>query len=86
MNPRKFSQPYRVTNGKKFRLADFDPADIDGFKPGKNFAARLAAATHELRKWQDKLYAQNRWALLLIFQAMDAAGKDGTIKHVMSGV
>ena len=86
MNPCKFSKPYLITNGKKFRLKDFNPADIDGFKPGKKLAEHIANGTHELRKWQDKLYAQNQWALLLIFQAMDAAGKDGTIKHVMSGV
>ncbi|MDR2462396.1 MAG: polyphosphate kinase 2 family protein [Verrucomicrobiales bacterium] len=86
MNPRKFSKPYRVTDGKKFKLADFDPADTDGFKASGNLDEHVAKGTRELRKWQDKLYAQNRWSLLLIFQAMDAAGKDGTIKHVMSGV
>ena len=86
MKPHKLCRPYRVTDGKKFRLKDFDPSDISGVKPGKKLAEHIAKGTHELQKWQDKLYAQNRWSLLLIFQAMDAAGKDGTIKHVMSGV
>jgi PPK2 family polyphosphate:nucleotide phosphotransferase len=86
MKVHKFCKPYCITNGKKFKLKDFNPADTDGFKPGKNLDERIAQGTRELQKWQDKLYAQDRWGLLLIFQAMDAAGKDGTIKHVMSGI
>src|SRR5499433_2241508 len=84
----KLSRPFRVTNGEKFRLDDIDPEDTLGIGPeGKARAKRLlAAGTEALSKLQDMLYAQDRWAVLLIFQAMDAAGKDGTIKHVMSGV
>ena len=82
----KYSKPYRVDNGKKFRLKDFDPADtakLDSQERGQELLAKGIARMAEL---QDKLYAQDRWGLLLIFQAMDAAGKDGIIKHVMSGV
>lgn len=79
---------YRVTAGKGFKLKDFDPGDTNGF--GAEFkddaAAALAQGVEKLAELQDKLYAQDRWAVLLVFQAMDAAGKDGTIKHVMSGV
>jgi PPK2 family polyphosphate:nucleotide phosphotransferase len=79
---------YRVDNGKKFALKDFDPADTAGLpKEFKAESEQLLQRSKELlADLQDKLYAQDRWALLLIFQAMDAAGKDGTIKHVMSGV
>jgi PPK2 family polyphosphate:nucleotide phosphotransferase len=83
-----FSRPYRVTNGKNFRLKDYDPGDTQDFtsedKPRSKEA--LAMGVQVLAELQDRLYAQDRWSLLLIFQAMDAAGKDGTIKHVMSGV
>jgi len=82
----KLSKPYRVENGKKFRLKDFDPADTSGVpspKVGQELLQKGIAAMADL---QDKLYAQDRWGVLLIFQAMDAAGKDGTIKHVMSGL
>lgn len=82
----KLAKPYRVDDGKKFRLRDFDPCDT-GHLPSKEQAGvvleRGIAAMTEL---QNKLYAQDRSALLLIFQGMDAAGKDGAIKHVMSGV
>ncbi len=79
--------PYRVTNGAKFRLKKTDPADTHGLKADKSDAAqRLAAGVEWLAAEQDKLYAQDRHSLLLIFQAMDAAGKDSTIKHVMTGV
>ncbi len=79
---------YRIDHGKNFRLKDFDPADTGGLsKESKEESDLLLQnSTQQLAELQDKLYAQNRWALLLIFQAMDAAGKDGTIKHVMSGV
>ena len=79
--------PFRVTKGKGFQLKDFDPGDTRGLKMDKAEAAELLQrGTEWLAEEQDMLYAQNRWSLLLVFQAMDAAGKDGTIKHVMSGV
>ena len=81
-----FSKPYRVDNGHKFRLKDFDPADSSGLKSKKLAEKELPRGIERLSDLQDKLYAQDRWAILLIFQAMDAAGKDGVIKHVMSGV
>jgi PPK2 family polyphosphate:nucleotide phosphotransferase len=83
-----FIRPYQVTNGKKFRLKDFDPADIGRLESEQKKEARewLELGVAELARMQEMLYAQDRWALLLVFQAMDAAGKDGTIKHVMSGV
>jgi PPK2 family polyphosphate:nucleotide phosphotransferase len=85
---RRISKPYRVTNGKKFRLKDFDPSDTGGLESEDKPRAKeaLQAGVEALAKLQDVLYAQDRWSVLLIFQAMDAAGKDGTIKHVMSGV
>ena len=85
---RRFSKPYRVTNGKKFRLKDVDPTDTQDLNSEDKPRAKEALQTgiEALAELQDKLYAQDRWSLLLIFQAMDAAGKDGTIKHVMSGV
>jgi PPK2 family polyphosphate:nucleotide phosphotransferase len=82
----KLVKSYRIDDGVKFRLKDFDPADtgkIDSKKQADELLVQGIAAMAEL---QDKLYAQNRWGVLLIFQAMDAAGKDGVIKHVMSGV
>jgi len=84
----RLSKPYRVTNGKKFRLADVDPGDTGELKSEDKSRAKEALQTgiETLAELQDVLYAQDRWSLLLIFQAMDAAGKDGTIKHVMSGV
>jgi len=83
-----FIDPYRVTNGSRFRLEDVDPADTRGLKDEHKPEAqqRLADSVAWLADEQDKLYAQDRRSLLLVFQAMDAAGKDGTIKHVMSGV
>jgi len=83
----KYVDPFRITKGKGFRLKDFDPGDTRGQKMDKGDAADLLQKGSEwLAMEQDMLYAQDRWSLLLIFQAMDAAGKDGTIKHVMSGV
>src|SRR5881409_368543 len=79
-------EPYCITNGEKFRLKDHDPADTNGLKDKHQAQALLEDGTALLSHMQEKLYAQDRWALLLIFQAMDAAGKDGAIKHVMSGV
>ncbi len=82
----KFAKPYRVEHGKKFRLKDFDPADTAKLHSQERAEELLAKGIARMADLQDKLYAQNRWGLLLIFQAMDAAGKDGAIKHVMSGV
>ncbi len=80
--------PFRVTRGKDFRLKDHPTEDDrEAFDFDKEMAkALLADGMDDLQELQDKLYADNRWSLLLIFQAMDAAGKDSTIKHVMSGV
>jgi PPK2 family polyphosphate:nucleotide phosphotransferase len=85
---RRFSKPYRVTNGRKFRLKEVDPGDTGDLKSEDKRRATEALQTgiDVLAELQDILYAQDRWSVLLIFQAMDAAGKDGTIKHVMSGV
>src|SRR5215468_7216062 len=83
----KYTHPFRVTNGKGFQLKDFDPGDTRSLKMDKGEAAELLQrGTQWLAEEQDMLYAQDRWSLLLVFQAMDAAGKDSTIKHVMSGV
>ena len=83
----KYIQPFRVTRGDGFKLADFDPGDTRGLRLDKGEATDLLQrGTVWLAEEQDMLYAQKRWSLLLVFQAMDAAGKDGTIKHVMSGV
>jgi PPK2 family polyphosphate:nucleotide phosphotransferase len=80
--------PFRVTKGKDFRLKDHPTEDDrEAFDFDKEMAkALLADGVDDLQELQDKLYADNRWSVLLIFQAMDAAGKDSTIKHVMSGV
>jgi len=93
MKPRKLvkemeriAAAYCVTDGKKFRLKDFDPRDTDGVKSKKVALSLLEGCGVMLAEMQEKLYAQDLWALLLIFQGMDAAGKDGAIKHVMSGV
>ena len=83
---RKFVKPYRVDDGKKFRLKDHDPADSNGLDSKEKAEKLLAKGVGRLAALQDKLYAQDKWAVLLIFQAMDAAGKDGAIKHVMSGI
>jgi PPK2 family polyphosphate:nucleotide phosphotransferase len=83
----KYIHPFRITTGKGFRLKDFDPGDTRDLKLEKAEAAELLArGTEWLAEEQDMLYAQDSWSLLLVFQAMDAAGKDSTIKHVMSGV
>ena len=84
---RQLAKPFRVTDGN-FRLKDIDPKDTLDLKSEDKPLAQEALATgiQALTVLQDMLYAQDRWGLLLIFQAMDAAGKDGAIKHVMSGV
>ena len=83
-----FVKPYRVTRGSGFRLADVDPGDTGKLESEDAERAKevLQEGVELLADYQDMLYAQDRWAVLLVFQAMDAAGKDGTIKHVMSGV
>ena len=84
----KLIRRYRVAEGKGFRLKDIDPGDTHGLK--SEFKARAKVLLEQGVGWlaeeQDKLYAQDRWSVLLVFQAMDAAGKDGAIKHVMSGI
>jgi PPK2 family polyphosphate:nucleotide phosphotransferase len=84
---RKFAKPFRITDGKEFKLKHIDPQDILDLKSEDKPKAQeaLKNGIELLAELQDKLYAQDRWAVLLIFQAMDAAGKDGAIKHVMSG-
>jgi PPK2 family polyphosphate:nucleotide phosphotransferase len=84
----KLSKPYRIDDGKGFKLRRFDPGETGGFKSEAKPRAKDALATgiQALASLQDRLYAQDRWSILLIFQAMDAAGKDSAIKHVMSGV
>jgi PPK2 family polyphosphate:nucleotide phosphotransferase len=88
MKIEKMLKRYRIEEGKHFRLKDHDPGDTHGLKSEGKPEARelLTKGVEELARLQDVLAAQNRWGLLLVFQAMDAAGKDGTIKHVMSGV
>ena len=85
---RELIKPFRITGRGRFRLKDFNPADTLDFNSQDKPHAKesLAAGVQELAKLQEKLYAQNRWAVLVIFQAMDTAGKDSAIKHVMSGV
>ena len=82
------SETYRIDHGKGFKLKRFDPADTGGFKSEDKPRAKeaLASGIEAMAQLQDRLYAQDRFAVLLIFQAMDAAGKDGAIKHVMSGL
>jgi PPK2 family polyphosphate:nucleotide phosphotransferase len=84
----RFADPFRVTNGGSFRLKDIDPGETLNLKSADKPRAKeaLAIGVQVLTELQDILYAQDRWSVLLIFQAMDAAGKDGAIKHVMSGV
>jgi PPK2 family polyphosphate:nucleotide phosphotransferase len=82
----KLADPYRIDDGKKFRLKDFEPGETGHFHSKEHAQELLDQGKAELEELQDKLYAQNRWAVLVILQAMDAAGKDGVIKHVMSGV
>jgi PPK2 family polyphosphate:nucleotide phosphotransferase len=85
---RKLAGRYRVEGGKDFKLKDVDPDDTGPFKESEKESTEQALAHGKaaLSEMQERLYAQDRWSLLLIFQAMDAAGKDGAIKHVMSGV
>jgi PPK2 family polyphosphate:nucleotide phosphotransferase len=88
MNLHKYIKRYVVQDGKDFQLKDYDPADTHGLKSEDKPEAKeyVTNGVQRLSEMQDMLFAQSQWGLLLIFQAMDAAGKDGTIKHVMSGV
>jgi PPK2 family polyphosphate:nucleotide phosphotransferase len=82
----KLTKPYRIEHGKSFRLKDFDPADTAKVHSKDQAVELLQKGVCRMEELQNKLYAQDSWAVLLIFQAMDAAGKDGAIKHVMSGI
>src|SRR5579863_206594 len=86
MKPGEFAKPFRVADGSHFRLKDSKPADTLGLKSKEHAKETLERGIVRLSKLQEKLYAQDRWGILLILQAMDAAGKDSTIKHVMSGI
>ena len=79
-------EPFRVTRGKGFSLRDYDPDDSLEIASKENAEELLRQGVQQLARMQDRLYAQDQWGVLLIFQAMDAAGKDGAIKHVMSGI
>jgi PPK2 family polyphosphate:nucleotide phosphotransferase len=83
---KKKAKEFRVESGKHFRLKDFDPADTGQWHSKENAEQAVQQSIVKMAELQDKLYAQDCWSLLLIFQALDAAGKDGVIKHVMSGV
>jgi PPK2 family polyphosphate:nucleotide phosphotransferase len=82
----RLAEPFCITKGEKFRLKDWDPAATTGVKNKQHAQKILDAREGVLSRLQEKLYAQDRWALLVVLQALDAAGKDGVIKHVMSGV
>jgi PPK2 family polyphosphate:nucleotide phosphotransferase len=87
-NAKPLADPFRITDGEGFRLKNIDPGDTLKFSADDKARAKeaLASGVQALTELQDMLYAQDRWSVLLIFQALDAAGKDGAIKHVMSGV
>src|SRR5262249_9727582 len=80
------SSAYSISKGKDIRRKDYDQKDTNSLKGKKNAKETLEHSKELLSEYQEKLYAQDRWSLLLIFQAMDAAGKDGAVKHVMSGI
>ncbi len=86
MKPAKLAKSYRIDDAKHFRLKDVDPADTGHWHSVDEAKDQLQKDIERMEELQSMLYAQDRWSLLLIFQALDAAGKDGTIKHVMSGV
>ncbi len=86
MKIEKLAKKYRVEGGKHFRLKDFDPTDTGHWESKELAQEALQKGIECTAALQDKLYAQDNWSLLLIFQAMDAAGKDGIIKHVMTGI
>jgi len=82
----RLAEPFCVTKGEKFRLKDWDPTDTTGVKNKEQAQEILDGRVGVLSRLQEKLYAQDRWAVLVVLQALDAAGKDGVVKHVMSGV
>jgi PPK2 family polyphosphate:nucleotide phosphotransferase len=86
MKTREYVKPFEITDGSGFRMKDFDPAETLGLKSKERATEILERGIVRLSRLQEQLYAQDRWGILLILQAMDAAGKDSTIKHVMSGV
>ena len=86
MKPSEYAKEFRVTDGAEFRLKDFSPAETLGLKSKEHAQEALERGIARLADLQGKLFAQNRWAVLVVLQAMDAAGKDSLIKHVMSGV
>jgi PPK2 family polyphosphate:nucleotide phosphotransferase len=86
MKTEKLLKTYRVESGKHFRLKDFDPADTGHWHSKEHAEEAMQKCLTRTEELQDMLYAQDNWSVLLIFQAMDAAGKDGAIKHVMSGI
>ena len=86
MKTDELAKTYRIESGKHFRLKDFDPADTGHWHSKEHAERALQQGIARTGELEDKLYAQDNWAVLLIFQAMDAAGKDGAIKHVMSGI
>lgn len=86
MKAGKLADKFRINNGKHFRLKEFDPAETGHWRSQEHAEKALQEGIARTAELQDRLYAQDSWALLLIFQAMDAAGKDGAVKHVMSGV
>jgi PPK2 family polyphosphate:nucleotide phosphotransferase len=86
MKTREYVKSFEITDGSGFRMKDFDPAETLGLKSKERATEILERGIVRLSQLQEQLYAQDRWGILLILQAMDAAGKDSTIKHVMSGV
>ena len=86
MKPSQYAKQFCVTDGAGFRLKDFDPGETLGLKSKEHAQEILERGIARLGELQEKLFAQDRWAILIVLQAMDAAGKDSTIKHVMSGV
>ena len=87
MLPADISKRFRIKDGRKFRLADINPGDTAGLDIDKSDAKQLLAqSAKRLGDLQERLYAEHRWALLVILQGLDTAGKDGVIEHVMAGV
>lgn len=87
MNKTELAERHRVTDGKKFRLEDVDPADTAGLDIEKDDAKELLAdSVKDLRRLQERLYAEGKWAVLMVLQAMDAGGKDSAIEHVLTGI
>src|SRR6478736_4713433 len=83
---RRLAKAFRITDGREFRLGQIDPDDTHGIDSKAETAGLLKHGLNQLCDMQEKLYAQSTWALLVIVQAMDAAGKDSVVTHVMSGL